>query len=60
MCLFRVLGRFLNKLHLFKKQDGDQVEGKKAKVDSEGGEILENICKTVLLALADVTSKYPI
>nr|XP_019552043.2 proteasome-associated protein ECM29 homolog [Aedes albopictus] len=58
MCLLQALGRFLERLHLFKKQEGDTAveenREKKAKVDSDGGEILENICKTVLSAIVDV------
>lgn len=61
MCLLQALGRFLERLHLFKKQDGDtgveENREKKAKVDSEGGEILENICKTVLSAIVDVAGE---
>ncbi|XP_062561882.1 proteasome-associated protein ECM29 homolog [Armigeres subalbatus] len=57
MCLLQALGRFLERLHLLQKPKDDQVEvnrEKKAKVDSEDGEILENICKTVLSAIVEV------
>ncbi|XP_065083000.1 proteasome-associated protein ECM29 homolog [Ochlerotatus camptorhynchus] len=58
ICLLQALGRFLERLHLLRKQGDVQVveenKEKKAKVDEDGGEILENICKTVLSAIVDV------
>ncbi|XP_055629040.1 proteasome-associated protein ECM29 homolog [Toxorhynchites rutilus septentrionalis] len=56
MCLLQALGRFLERLHLLKKEEHKVEENKekKAKVDSEGGEILEKICKTVLSAIVEV------
>ncbi|XP_058829138.1 proteasome-associated protein ECM29 homolog [Topomyia yanbarensis] len=57
ICLLQSLGRFLERLNLFKVEETAALEEnkeKKAKVDSESGEILENICKTVLSAIVEV------
>ncbi|XP_058466922.1 proteasome-associated protein ECM29 homolog [Malaya genurostris] len=57
ICLLQSLARFLERLNLLKMEETIVVEEnkeKKAKVDSENREILENICKTVLSAIVDV------
>lgn len=56
ICLLQALGRFLERLHLLKKEDVKVEENKekKAKVDTEGAEVLENICRAVLSAIVEV------
>ncbi|XP_053690406.1 proteasome-associated protein ECM29 homolog [Sabethes cyaneus] len=59
ICLLQSLGRFLERLHLLKKEPASpEVEGnkeKKAKVEAESSDaVLEDICKTVLSAIVEV------
>ncbi|XP_055592523.1 proteasome-associated protein ECM29 homolog isoform X3 [Uranotaenia lowii] len=56
ICLLQALGRFLDRLHLLRKDELSVEENKekKAKVDSENDEVLQKVCKTVLSAVVEV------